>query len=266
MEDLITKSLEESTFPISHKKTEEKTHKFLTEYITTALSIRGDNYYNEEIDKANQQTYYQNLSPTPDYNQLNQLLASTYHKAKRRINLWANVDRRPDGTLMCAYSNARIETADFRRGYQANEEHLIPQSWHQGSELHPEEDMHQIFVVIKEANSSRGNRIFGYSRGKFIIKTGGIYMGSNYFKPHFNRGAVCRAILYTLVAYKETFLKNHFPPSSLKWIIQTARDEPISLWEKHRNQELHKLQGNRNPFIDHPEWCDKINYMGGYFD
>jgi len=24
--------------------------------------------------------------------------------------------------------------------------------------------------------------------------------------------------------------------------------------ERHRNAEIQKLQGNRNPFIDHPEW------------
>ena len=40
-------------------------------------------------------------------------------------------------------------------------EHLVPQSWHRGSATHPGTDMHQVFIVSKTANGSRGNAIFG---------------------------------------------------------------------------------------------------------
>ena len=35
---------------------------------------------------------------------------------------------------------------------------------------------------------------------------------------------------------------------------QWAADDPPSLHELHRNRQIEKIQGNRNPFIDHPEW------------
>jgi hypothetical protein len=33
--------------------------------------------------------------------------------------------------------------------------------------------------------------------------------------------------------------------------------------EKHRNQMIFELQGNRNPLIDFPECSDKINFNVG---
>ncbi len=50
----------------------------------------------------------------------------------------------------------------------------------------------------------------------------------------------------------------------MAWIIERATEEPVSVWEKHRNAELHRLQGNRNPFIDHPEWAAVIDFTHGF--
>ncbi len=40
----------------------------------------------------------------------------------------------------------------------------------------------------------------------------------------------------------------------LKWNEQ----DPVSEWEKQRNEKIFNIQGNRNPFIDHPEWVEEI--------
>ena len=34
--------------------------------------------------------------------------------------------------------------------------------------------------------------------------------------------------------------------------------DPVSEQEKARNEQGYKMQGNRNPFIDHPSYADKI--------
>jgi hypothetical protein len=34
--------------------------------------------------------------------------------------------------------------------------------------------------------------------------------------------------------------------------------DPPDAFEKHRNDVIESIQGNRNPFIDHPEWADSI--------
>ncbi|MBV6494439.1 MAG: Extracellular ribonuclease [Turneriella sp.] len=35
--------------------------------------------------------------------------------------------------------------------------------------------------------------------------------------------------------------------------------DPVSQGERDRNDWIERIQGNRNPFIDHPEWVDKIS-------
>ena len=46
-------------------------------------------------------------------------------------------------------------------------------------------------------------------------------------------------------------------------MVEAAQQE-VTLWEKHRNQELFDLQGNRNPFIDYPELAKKIDFSKGW--
>ena len=37
-----------------------------------------------------------------------------------------------------------------------------------------------------------------------------------------------------------------------------ARQSAPSLYERHRNETISEVQGNRNPLIDFPEWIDRI--------
>ncbi len=38
----------------------------------------------------------------------------------------------------------------------------------------------------------------------------------------------------------------------LQWHVQ----DPVDAWEMNRNDVVYSYQGNRNPFVDHPEWVD----------
>jgi len=45
----------------------------------------------------------------------------------------------------------------------------------------------------------------------------------------------------------------------LHTLLQWHREDPVDDLERHRNTIIFLYQGNRNPFIDHPEWVDKIH-------
>ena len=44
----------------------------------------------------------------------------------------------------------------------------------------------------------------------------------------------------------------------LSVLLQWHKQDPVDEYEKQRNEKIYEIQGNRNPFIDHPEWVEKI--------
>jgi endonuclease I len=41
-------------------------------------------------------------------------------------------------------------------------------------------------------------------------------------------------------------------------LLQWSKMDPPDAFEKKRNDVIESIQGNRNPFIDHPEWAESI--------
>lgn len=78
------------------------------------------------------------------------------------------------------------------------------------------------------------------------------------------KGAIARAIFYMVTIYPATlwtewgetmFLNNQYPTLSdysLECYLQWHRQHPVNDEERDRNRRIEVVQGNRNPFIDHP--------------
>ena len=49
-----------------------------------------------------------------------------------------------------------------------------------------------------------------------------------------------------------------FSDWSLQLLLKWHREDPVSLKEVRRNEEVSKIQGNRNPFIDYPELMEYV--------
>jgi deoxyribonuclease I len=71
--------------------------------------------------------------------------------------------------------------------------------------------------------------------------------------PAEHRGNAARAIFYMSVRYDK-----ELPEKLEATLRQWHRDDPVDAAEIERCDEIERLQGNRNLFIDRPELVDLI--------
>ena len=139
-------------------------------------------------------------------------------------------------------------------------------------------DLHNLKPTDITVNSARGNEDFD-NGGKQYIDGDGItdcYSDKDSWEPRDEvKGDVARILFYMAVRYEgengepdlelvdqvNTFNLNkpgkgfHGKLSMLlKWHYQ----DPVDNFERHRNEVIFNYQGNRNPFIDHPEFVKRI--------
>lgn len=145
-----------------------------------------------------------------------------------------------------------------------NCEHVVPQSWF-NKRKQPKTDLHHLFTCEWGCNSFRGNRAyFDFSTEAFRDDCG--ESARSKFEPKSGKGAVARATLYFLLRYPGDIADstNEMPRDRLATIIKWASDDKVDRWERHRNAEIQKIQGNRNPLIDFPDLVDKIAFERGW--
>lgn len=141
----------------------------------------------------------------------------------------------------------------------ANCEHTWPQSkFNRSMDIEMQKvDLHHLFPVDNRANSVRSNHLFGEI--DFARETHescnrssiGTIKGTNvtgFLPPKTHRGNVARALFYFAVRYKMS-IPNEQEVHLKKW----DKEDPVDLEEKNRHEEIYKIQGNRNPFIDYPQ-------------
>jgi endonuclease I len=140
--------------------------------------------------------------------------------------------------------------------FALNCEHVVPQSWF--SKQQPMKgDLHHLFACETRCNSYRGNKAyqeFGDYQGQAVDYCG--IAKNERFEPQANKGIVARATLYFLLRYPGQ--AEEYTQADVRQLLEWSRSQPVTLYEKHRNAAIEEVQGNRNPFIDHPEWADKI--------
>ena len=163
----------------------------------------------------------------------------------------------------------------FHRGLNA--EHTWPQSM--GAQQEPaKSDLHHLFPADAGTNSTRNNHPYGmpakvsetlpnYLGDNMNSKIGTLVDGTVVFEPRDDhKGDAARALFYFYARYGVAAKAN----SGVK--IDNFRKEFATLWrwhfqdppsakEKARNEAVWKLQRNRNPFIDHPEFVQKIGHF-----
>ena len=143
-----------------------------------------------------------------------------------------------------------------------NREHVWPNT-HGGNLV--EADIHMPRPTIPSENGSRGHSF--YIEGMKSKNNTGWDPAMESFGEESYRGDSARIIFYSMVASSQLTLTDDKSRSSLtkntemgiisdmlKWNL----NYPVLQREKNRNEGAEYLQGNRNPFIDHPEYACKI--------
>ena len=146
-----------------------------------------------------------------------------------------------------------------------NIEHTWPQSrfTHKYPEGTQKSDMHHLFPTDSQMNSIRSSYPFGMvDRDSQNLKCKTVRIGSPsgggrgtvFQAPPEHRGNVARALFYFALRYDMTIDSDQETALKL-W----NEEDPVDQDEEERNDRIYALQGNRNPFIDHPALVNLIS-------
>ena len=166
-----------------------------------------------------------------------------------------------------------------------NREHSVPLSWFDGNtgSSGPATDYLHIYPTDGHVNGKRASFIYGEVATVNTLLQNGSKLGSSanagftglVFEPLDSfKGDVARSFLYFVTRYQndmttfatnvdaaQSFDANTFPSvkiNYLKLMIKWHNLDPVSAKEKSRNNAAFTYQGNRNPFIDHPEYVGYV--------
>ncbi|MBP7677343.1 MAG: endonuclease [Thermoanaerobaculia bacterium] len=162
----------------------------------------------------------------------------------------------------------------------------------------PHSDCHHLFASDTDYNGNRGNKPFdtcssGCTENATLANHGfgggsGTYPGNSnwtsssvYEVWNHRRGDIARAQLYMDVRYEggthavtgasepdlvltdnmSLVVMTSSSPAymgKLSTLLQWHLEDPVDDDERMRNDVVESFQGNRNPFVDHPEWVDCV--------
>ncbi len=162
-----------------------------------------------------------------------------------------------------------------------NREHVWPKSRASFEELNSGCDLHHLRPTNADVNSARGSMTMGNVKGVYTsYKTKALSDGTvlwyntdaDVVEVRDNiKGDVARILLYVWCRWQEPNLYEDVPNpvigpgdsanngkkviESLETLLQWMKDDPVDTWEMSRNDQCENVQGNRNVFIDYPEYA-----------
>ena len=170
-----------------------------------------------------------------------------------------------DNVVECDYTGRRManvtgKDSAYKGGKGFNAEHTWPQS--KGAKGAAKSDLHHLFPTDCHANSRRGSFPFGevvsvkWSEGG--SKFGHDAQGRQVFEPRDEqKGNTARALFYFYTVYGQRASLENFRVEEevlKKW----HQADPVTAEDLARNDAVYQAQGNRNPFVDRPEFVEAI--------
>ncbi len=170
-------------------------------------------------------------------------------------------------TLECVYTGRKAvgytDRTDAQNSANFNTEHTFPQGFFNQDEP-MRSDIHHLFPTDNPANNSRGNFPFGIATTPYQNDATNFpsHLGSNnlYEPRDVQKGRTARAMMYFVIRY--TDYANHFAPQEN--ILRTWHNQfPPNAVDQKRNDDISTVQKNRNPFVDYPQFNERITKIIG---
>ncbi len=181
--------------------------------------------------------------------------------------------------VICLYTGWSYPKNDFGNGSEDwNREHTWSKSHGDFGDSPPAgTDIHHLRPADASVNSSKNNRDFHIGTTQYIDGSGptDCYKDTDIWEPRDNvKGDVARMIFYMatryegengevdleIVDYVNTTGGTYEPYyGKLSTLLSWHNSDPVDSWEINRNSIIYSsYQGNRNPYIDHPEYVNSV--------
>ena len=258
---------------------------YVTSYISTdAYSVVGQNY--EEVEPTYTGSYYDSLSTSSTgatfATELHNLMDTThnyYPSYSSLYNYYQESDPGTNAKYKCFYSGQSTSSVNREHVWAVSlSNNLFPRN----NLTYAGSDLHHVRPAIAQYNTIRSNAVFGQVYGnksvmdKINYKTGGVsYCTGNTFEPaDAIKGDVARILMYVYIHYSTKVGGNnqtYYGALDITKVMGPILEDecfallrkwnaidPVSQDEITRNNVASSAQGNRNPFIDHPTYADRI--------
>ncbi len=175
-------------------------------------------------------------------------------------------------------------TGGTAEGQFFNREHTFPKSWFGGSTAtgSPGTDLFHVYPTDKKVNGQRGNQPYGetsspsftsqngskYGPSNILGISGDIFEPINAYKGDVARNYFYMATRYNIGGWASTTVESAialsganftgFKTAFLGMLYRWHLADPVSQKEIDRNNAVYGIQGNRNPYIDHPDWVARV--------
>ncbi|MGX9133257.1 endonuclease [Rummeliibacillus sp. JY-2-4R] len=232
--------------------------------VTVTAKDTTDEYYSDAIGKKGQ-ALKAALHDAIDNNRV-----LSYSEVWDALKITDEDPNNPNNVILLYTGESRPKTKAGGNVGDWNREHTWAKSHGDfGTSNGPGTDIHNLRPSDVQVNSSRGNLDFD-NGGSAVNNCSECKRDSDSWEPPNDvKGDIARILFYMATRYEKDDrvdlelndqVNNGSNPfhGKLSVLLQWNEQDPVSEWEKQRNEKIFNIQGNRNPFIDHPEWVEEI--------
>ncbi|HQF41809.1 MAG TPA: endonuclease [Ignavibacteriaceae bacterium] len=238
--------------------------------IGAAINITGSAKYDDIYDVTTFNKYDVELKSALNALVINHISLG-YNLARDKMfmeidNQKVNGQGASQNTLECVYTGRKAvgytSRTDAQNNYNFNTEHTWPQS-NFGENEPMKSDLYHLFPTDNPANAIRSNYPFGKVIANVTWDSAGSKLGKNYlnqtvFEPRdVHKGDVSRSMFYFITRYPVNY-GGFFNQIQENVFREWNKLDPVGTVEANRNNAIASYQQKRNPFIDHPEFVDRI--------